>query len=195
MKARKARKARKALFSILTLLMLIGIHINAENAEALPRSLERSGPRVGVNVFYGDLADGMKKQDRPPINTLFGWQFEHALTAGSGDDNDNLAVVFEGIPIIGGLEQNMLAPSFSFIVGLRTASGFEVGVGPTFVFPTYIFDLNEPMGDFHSSVTIGAGWSFKAGQFNLPINLALMPGLQPGQKGLRTIFIIGANWF
>ncbi len=161
------------------------------NIEEPPRIFARSGPRVGINIISGDLAKGLTRQDYLPVMMLFGWQFEQMLTTGSGNAP---SVVFEEIPMIGGLEQSLLSPSFSFIIGLRMASGFEFGLGPTIIWPTVVLGDNRSMGTIHTAVTFGAGHSVRVGQFNFPINLVFIPGYQPGQSGLRTIFTTGVNW-
>lgn len=161
------------------------------NVEEPPQSFGRSGPRVGINIISGDLAKGLTRQDYLPVMMLFGWQFEQVLTTGSGNAP---SVVFEEIPMFGGLEQNLLSPSFTFIIGLRMASGFEFGLGPTIIWPTVVLGENRSMGTIHTAVTFGAGHSIRAGQFNFPINLVFIPGYQPGQSGLRTIFTTGVNW-
>ena len=50
-----------------------------------PRKFERAGPRLGINILYGDLAKGLTQQDYLPYMMLFGWQFEQVLTTGSGN--------------------------------------------------------------------------------------------------------------
>ena len=161
------------------------------NVEEPPLKLGRSGPRLGINIISGDLAKGLTRQDYLPMMMLFGWQFEQVLTTGSGNAP---SVIFEEIPMIGGLEQSLLSPSFTFIMGLRMPSGFEFGIGPTVIWPTVVLGENRSMGKIHTTVTFGAGHSVRVGQFNFPINLVFIPGYQPGQSGLRTIFTTGVNW-
>ena len=51
------------------------------------------------------------------------------------------------------------------MVGARTASGFEFAMGP-----------NLSLSGF--GMVFGAGYNFKAGDLNLPVNIAFVPGVK-----------------
>ena len=56
----------------------------------------------------------------------FGWQFEKQFySKGSG-----VAAVNEWVLLVGGLDQGVMMPSASWMVGLSTREGTEFGVGP-----------------------------------------------------------------
>jgi hypothetical protein len=58
----------------------------------------------------------------------------------------------------------MFLPSVSSLVGVRTASGIEFAVGP-----------NLSLGGI--AMVIGAGYNFKFGKLNLPVNIAYVPNM------------------
>ena len=61
-----------------------------------------------------------------PMITQFGWQFERRLFA----NKDGLTALTEWVPLISGLEQGVALPSLNWLVGIRTATGAEFGIGP-----------------------------------------------------------------
>ena len=58
--------------------------------------------------------------------TQFGWQFEKQFYSKEG----GLAAMNEWVLLFGGLEQGEALPSLSWMVGLRSSSGAEFGLGP-----------------------------------------------------------------
>ena len=58
----------------------------------------------------------------------------------------------------------MFLPSVSSMVGVRTAKGIEFAVGP-----------NLSLGGI--AMVIGAGYNFKFGKLNLPVNIAYVPSM------------------
>src|SRR4029450_10566077 len=78
------------------------------------------------------LADGVVKklEERDikvgPHISQFGWQFEKQFyTRDSG-----VTMVTEWVGLVGGLEQSVVLPSLSWMVGVRTRDGAEFGIGP-----------------------------------------------------------------
>lgn len=135
--------------------------------------LKLSGPRFGITYIGGDLADDLDEEfGAAPIITQFGWQFETRLfTTDMG-----LSGLTEFVPLVGGLEQGLFLPSFSFLVGLRTASGLEVGLGP-----------NASLGGAAYVIAVGATTSY--GQLNFPMNIStVLSG-----EGVRVSFLVGFN--
>ena len=58
--------------------------------------------------------------------TQFGWQVEKQFyNGGSG-----VAALTEAVVLVGGMEQGLVLPSLSWLVGVRTHAGTEFGVGP-----------------------------------------------------------------
>jgi hypothetical protein len=137
-----------------------------------PMSLSLSGPRMGITVLTGESARIAREDhgvDRPVV-TQFGWQFErrflHQDTGPSG--------VFEWVFLVGGLEQGAFFPSLSWITGVRTPSGIEVGAGPNIT----------PLG---LGFAVAGGISLRSGYMQFPINVALVSS----ENGVRTSALVG----
>ncbi len=133
------------------------------------------GPRFGVTY----LSDGIVRYlaeneiDVSGVVTQFGWQFEKQFFSnGSG-----VTAVNEWVILVGGLEQDVVLPSISWIVGLRAKEGAEFGVGPNVT----------PMG---TAVVFAAGLTFRAGALNLPVNFAVVPS----KAGTRVSLLGGFNF-
>ena len=64
--------------------------------------------------------------DLAPVVTQFGWQFEKQFFGKQGGPT----AVTEAVVLFGGLEQGVVIPSLSWLVGVRASDGTEIGVGP-----------------------------------------------------------------
>lgn len=164
--------------------------------------MKLQGPRMGAAVFVGE---GGRRMQRPrseggydafPIMFQFGYQFEKQyLTEGKTQ------CLVEFVPMISGLDQGMFIPSFTFMNGLRSnVNGMEIAIGPTFTFVKegrFYYDANgnaqladsklpdnvetfkrlDSRGDvvLKSSVVIAAGFSFRSGRMNIPVNAYVVP--------------------
>jgi hypothetical protein len=102
----------------------------------------------------------------------FGWQFEKQFFS----MQSGVTAVTEWVGLIGGLEQSLAIPSLSWMVGLRTASGAEFGVGPNIT----------PAG---AALALAAGVTLRAGVVNVPINVAYVPS----KAGPRISVLSGFN--
>lgn len=109
---------------------------NYENAVNNPNynTLKLSGPRMGYAFFAGEAARTLKKAkieggyDAVPALFQFGYQFEQQYLS-----EGKYQALFEFIPMIVGLDQQMFIPSFTFMNGLRNnENGFEFAIGPNF---------------------------------------------------------------
>jgi hypothetical protein len=80
------------------------------------------------------------------------------------------------VVLAGGLEQGAFLPSVSWLVGLRTASGMEFGVGPNLT----------PAG---SALAFAAGVTYSTGALNIPVNVAVVPS----KAGVRVSVLTGFN--
>ena len=140
-----------------------------------------AGPKVGITmVSAGSLASLLRKDvpffpddDEPSIReewtgstgkygatmSQYGWQWESRFL-----DGGDVVGLVEWIALVGGMEKGMFLPSVSSMVGLRTASGFELAAGP-----------NLSLGGI--AMVIGAGYNFKFGKLNLPVNIAYVPSM------------------
>jgi hypothetical protein len=93
------------------------------------------------------------------VMSQYGWQWETRFA-----DGGEITGIVEWIALVGGMEKGMFLPSVSSMVGVRTAKGLEFAVGP-----------NLSLGGI--AVVIGAGYNFKFGKLNLPVNIAYVPSM------------------
>jgi hypothetical protein len=107
-----------------------------------------------------------------PLISQFGWQFERQFYSGQG----GVAALHEWVVLVGGTEQDVVLPSVTWLVGLRTKEGTEVGVGPNVT----------PVG---VGLAFAAGVTLRAGVMNVPINIAVVPS----RAGTRISFLTGFN--
>lgn len=137
-----------------------------------PKTLSLSGPRFGVTM----LSDGVVKklEERQltvgPAISQFGWQFEKQFYNGTG----GVTALNEWVGLVGGLDQGVVIPSVSWLVGFRTKEGAEFGLGPNVT----------PAG---ASLVVSAGVTFRAGILNVPVNFAVVPS----QAGTRVTVLTG----
>ena len=131
-----------------------------------------SGPRFGITYLGGAIVDSLAANgiDVSPVITQFGWQFERLIYSG----NNGFSAVTEWVLLVGGLEQSTFLPSISWMVGIRGPRGAEFGVGPN-------------VSAAGSALAIAAGVTSRAGAFNLPVNVAVVPG----KVGTRVSMLVG----
>lgn len=134
-----------------------------------------SGPRFGVTVLSDGIVRKLRTNDGISVGqvvTQFGWQFEKQFYSGPSGPT----AVTEAVILLGGLEQGVALPSLSWLVGVRTRSGTEFGVGPNIT----------PVG---VALAISGGKTFRVGVLNVPVNLALVPS----KSGVRVSLLTGFN--
>jgi hypothetical protein len=137
-----------------------------------PRQVSLSGPRFGFTWLSPGIMDWAKSQNvnlKSPIITQFGWQTEHQFPTGEG-----VTMVTELVLLAGGLDQGLFIPSTSFVVGLRTPTGLEFGVGPN-------------ISATGAALVLAAGMMTHVGALNVPLNIAVVPT----KEGVRTSFLSG----
>ena len=151
------------------------LSINLLSADAQIEKL--AGPKVGITmVSSGSLASILRKdvgvfsdEDREEwtgstgkygaVMSQYGWQWESRFS-----DAGNITGIVEWIALVGGMEKGMFLPSVSSMVGVRTSKGIEFAVGP-----------NLSLGGI--AMVFGAGYNFKFGELNVPINIAYVPSM------------------
>jgi len=147
----------------------------SQTTAPLAKAASLSGPRMGV-TFLSDGIVGKLKDDASlnisPVVTQFGWQFEKQFYS---TENGPTAVT-EWVVLVGGLEQGVVLPSVSWLVGMRTMKGAEFGIGPNLT----------PVG---AALAIAAGMTFRAGGLNVPVNVAVVPS----KSGVRVSLLAGFN--
>jgi len=133
--------------------------------DLLSPSKRYGGPRVGVTFLQAGtsrdrIAEAFDRGDITPWISQFGWQFETRIFT----LDDGACGLVEFVPMIGGLEQGLFLPSASGILGFRTRSGVELGVGP-----------NLSLSGV--GLVMAAGASFKIGKVTFPINVVFSPNI------------------
>ena len=164
--------------------LLVALAASSQSAQAqvaatpVPDVMKLSGPRIGVTF----LSDGIVRKFRDDIDgefdgvgsvvSQFGWQWEKRFYSG----DNGLTAVTEWALLFGGMEQGVVIPSLSWLVGARTAQGIEFAVGPNFT----------PVG---VALAAAVGVNFPIGHLNVPVNLAVVPS----KSGVRVSMLAGFN--
>ena len=138
------------------------------------KTVSLSGPRFGITALGDGVVEKLHERsiDVRPSITQFGWQFEKQFYA----KDSSVAAVNEWVVLLGGLDQGVVLPSVSWLVGLRTKEGTEFGVGPN-VTPAGV------------ALAFAAGVTLRAGVMNVPMNIAVVPS----RAGTRVSFLTGFN--
>jgi len=169
--------------AVTTALMVLSISASSAQAQSAQSVIEPptfnktvnlSGPRFGMTALGQGVVDELQKRSITvgPNISQFGWQFEKQFYSKSS----GLAAVNEWVLLAGGLEQGVVLPSLSWLVGLRTREGAEFGIGPN-VTPAGV------------SLVLAAGVTMRTGTFNVPVNVAVVPS----RVGTRVSVLTGFN--
>ena len=139
------------------------------------KTLELSGPRLGVTMISEGVQARLQERDISVGSAIsqFGWQFERQFYSKQG----GVTALQEWVPLVGGLDQGVVIPSLSWLVGIRTAEGAEFGVGPN-VTPAGV------------ALVVSAGVTFKTGALNVPMNFAVVPTRDGTRVSLLTGFTL-----
>jgi hypothetical protein len=135
------------------------------------------GPRIGATyINNGTVRDYLEGENKSPIITQFGWQFETRLFTA----DDGTSALLEFIPLIGGFDQGLFLPSISILTGIRNATdakmSLEFGVGPNFSITRNWENKAAPS----IGLVIAVGTSIKKSNINFPINLVFVTSV--GEK-------------
>ena len=162
-------------FLSVTLLMLVSREASAQDTQRPPDTISLSGPRAGVTF----LSEGVRNQieedfshDLGPVISQFGWQFEKRFLS----SEYGATAVTEWVVLFGGADQGVFIPSLTWLLGWRTVGGIEFGAGPNL----------SPAG---TAVAITGGVTFRAGNLNVPLNVAVVPSA----SGARVSMLVGFN--
>jgi hypothetical protein len=138
------------------------------------REINLSGPRFGVTMLSPGNVDALSERGITvrPLVSQFGWQFERRLYR----NDDGLTALTEWVPLVSGLDQGLALPSLNWIVGVRTSSGTEFGIGPNL----------SPTG---TGLVFVAGVTLRSGALNVPLNVAVTSS----KSGARVTFLTGFN--
>jgi hypothetical protein len=149
---------------------------NVVNPPPPVRSVNLSGPRFGFTSLSQGIVDKLATERDIVVRsgiTQFGWQFEKQFYSKTG----GLAAVNEFVFLLGGLEQGATLPSASWMVGLRSPSGLEFGIGPN-VTPAGV------------ALAVAGGVTFRSGALNVPVTFAVVPS----KDGMRVSMLTGFNF-
>ena len=127
----------------------------------LPRQ-HLSGPRFGFTTFTGDVARLRNSVGKEAIMSQFGWQFETQIVSGQSGNQ----ALMEWVVLVGGVEQDELNLSLSWLAGYRLPNGVELGVGPN-------VSVRKEGGDPTTSMVIAGGVTLPFGELYVPLNLAV----------------------
>jgi len=190
---------RALLFALILLLTLSVAAQDVLPGRAYEPPLEvgprrQNGPRFGVTYLAPGVVDRINDAlgqtddggDRfvTPLTTQFGWQFEiPTFRTESG-----ITGVIEAVPLVGGLERGLFLPTFTFIAGVRTPSGFEVGVGPNLSLTELgSVEVSNNETGIAASLALVAGQRIDVGGANVPVNVAVALG----ESGARISLLLG----
>ena len=162
-----------------TLVLAMSTTAGAQSAsDPVIETVKLSGPRFGF-TFLSDGVVRKLKQDVDkdfknvgPMVSQFGWQFEKRFVGTTG----GFTPVTEWVVLLGGLEQSIAIPSLTWLVGLRAQNGAEFGIGPN-------------VGPAGAALAITGGVTFRSGNLNVPVNLAVVPS----KDGVRVSLLAGFN--
>ena len=147
--------------------------------QSLPRPVsavvDMTGPRFGLTVLNQKSVDTLQIERNitlRPVISQFGWQFEHRLYT----NDDGVTMLTEWIPLLSGLDQGVAMPSLNWLVGIRTGSGTEFGLGPNIT----------PLG---VGLVLATGVTMKTGALHVPFNFAIATS----KSGVRFSVLTGFN--
>lgn len=171
----KVPDSRHAMCAALVTLVLAAPAMSQTAPPPITETVSLSGPRVGVTFLSQGIVDKLKREGGltlTPVVTQFGWQFEKQFASTDAGPT----AVTEWAVLFGGLEQGVVLPSVSWLIGLRTKSGTEIGAGPN-------------LTGLGVGLVIAAGMTMRAGALNIPVNVAVVPS----RSGMRVSFLTGFN--
>jgi len=144
-------------------------------AQAPPVTMSLSGPRIGMTYLSPGVVDSINEDFNKDINPMvsqFGWQFEKRFMS----SDTGATAVTEWVLLFGGVDQGVVIPSLSWLVGMRTVSGIEIAAGPN-------------LSAAGTGIAIAAGVTARVGNLNVPFNVAVVPS----EHGPRFSFLLGFN--
>jgi hypothetical protein len=185
------QKGSRASVAFLLFLVLAARPALPEEQEAAKRLEIVYGPRVGVTWVvtspedFDEAIQGVFPADRTyfPIFTQFGFNLEQRIRLG----NTQSHFAFQEVLVLGGLDQNIILPSFSVMIGFRSRRGLEFGLGPNVSMKR---SQEEPGVDL--SVVYSVGWTFSFEDVFVPVDFAFIP--TPSDQKPRITLLTGFNF-
>jgi len=186
----------KAIKRILTLAALTVMFMSLANSAMADRAEDLSvinkrnlgGPRFGMTYVPGhsQLAEELEYHDMGQVISQFGWHFEHQVVPRGGGPQ----FVIEFVPLLAGVEYGKIIPSFSLLMGLRTPSGIEFGMGPNLTFSKTATETEKV--EARTSLILAVGKSFNYGGVSIPVNLAYSTAPEGNRVSLFFGYAIGS---
>jgi hypothetical protein len=170
-----APAARAMRCAALLTLVLAAPAVGQDSARAPSAHTGLDGPRFGLTYLSDGIVSTLAKNHIAvgSMITQFGWQLERRIYDGG---TGNVDAISEWVVLVGGLDQGLVLPSVSWLVGVRTKGNTELAVGPN-VTPAGV------------ALAIAAGYTYRAGALNIPVNVALVPSA----SGMRVSILTGFN--
>ncbi|MBN1686890.1 MAG: hypothetical protein JW852_09565 [Spirochaetales bacterium] len=150
------------------------------------------GPRVGATYIFAnwEAFDTLMQQIFPdpernytPLITQFGVNVEQRIRLGETQSH----FAFQEVLVLGGLDQNFMLPSLSTLIGFRSHTGLEFGLGPNFTISSH-----GGRAKFAMSVVYAVGWTFAFQGVYVPVNIAIVPTPKDGH--IRLTAMSGFNF-
>jgi hypothetical protein len=159
---------------------LLSVNVMSAPLDEYPsavKPLKLSGFRIGASVLGGAKAQELRlalhDNKAVPMISQFGWQHEFRFAAG----DNGMAAVVEIISLVGGFNQGLIIPSVNLPIGIRSASGYEIGAGPHLS----LGRVNEG-AKLSPGFIVAGGMSQKVGNLSIPVNFAFMQGRAQGES-------------
>lgn len=130
------------------------------------------GPRVGFTYIGGETGEFLELHNEPRMVSQFGWQIERRYFKTSG-----LEGIVEIITLLNGIETDRPGLSGNILIGMRTDSGFEFGLGPN------MSALGGP------GFLYAFGYTAVIDKVHIPINFAV----NPSRDGGAYTILVGMN--
>lgn len=181
--------------------------------------LNLQGPRFGYAFIFGEMSERLRDSkinggfDANPAMFQFGYQFEKQYL-----NEGNYQALFEFIPMITGVDQQMFIPSITILNGFRNnKTGWELAIGPSIGFGRYS-KMQKVNGVYYtedelikmglstkntddvlnkdgknkvtSALVFGVGKTVKSGKMNIPVNVWVTI---PTKEGFRIGISVGYN--
>ena len=166
-------KLRAASLAVVATVLLRPLTLDAQIRvpPAVVETINLTGPRFGFTHLSAGAREHLAERGSDPgaFISQVGWHSEVIHTAEGAD----FGAVAEMVTLLGGLEQGTLIASASWVFGLRSQDGFEIGAGP-------------------SLSTAGSGWVFAiggaatAGFVDVPIHFTVATSSAGPRVGLLT---------
>ena len=182
---------KRKMIWVLAITLIAAVSIGAQEADE--RFQFVFGPRVGATYIFVDdwtSYDNTIQKAFPdnartyfPVITQFGLNIEQRIRLGTTKSH----FAFQEVLLVGGIDQNVVIPSLSTLIGFRSQAGLEIGIGPNFAMS--VKDGNPVLG---MSVVIAAGWTFSFEGVYVPVNIAIVPTPRDGSP--RLTIVTGFNF-